>query len=453
MQNKMTGRFIVWGSGDSNLPARITVVGNNDLKAQIAVRPQNKFTGRFDVVDRPLDTYIFQPIKDSTIRSSIPTLNYGSDNSMLVGVDSNSNEIFRSLIEFDISSLPTGKDFKRAVLKLYNSYSPTDISISIFTSEERWTENDVTWSNQPKSGAKVAEYTILAHQTETIIDISSIVQKWYEKTETNYGLYIIATNEYASGITQFETRESLTPPELEVSFYKDVSSAGMARLPASMTVRVASENSLRSRIQVNSKNLRETMPAVLVIHKKSGDNLLPATLHLKSRGFQNLSGSITIFKKDGSSDLPCSIKISQHEHLPASLIIDKKNRTGDLPSRLSIRFHDNLPSRLEIQEKESNSNLPARIVIVGKVSLPAKLTIPWRANLPSTISVQHKSDLPATIRVNSNFLNARIAVRGYETSELPSSITVKAKNISDLHARIMVIRKVDYEDFGYVFII
>jgi hypothetical protein len=453
MWNKMTGRFIVWGSGGSNLPARITVVENNDLRARISIRPQNKLTGRFDVVDRPLDTYTFQPIKDSTIRSSVPTLNYGSENSMLIGFDSNSNEKFRSLIEFDISSLPTGKDFKRAVLKLQNSYSPVDISISIYVSEDRWAEKDVTWSNQPRSGIKVAEYTILAHQTETAIDISSIVQKWYDKTVTNYGLYIIATNEDTPGLTQFGTRESLTPPVLEVSFYKEVSSAGVAKLPSSITVRVAGESSLRSTIRVNSKNLREAIPAVIAIHKKSGDSSLPAVLQVKGRGFQNLNGSVTILKKDGSSDLPSSIKILKHEYLHASLTINKKNGNNDLPARLSIKFNEYLPSYLEIQRKNSQSDLPARIVIIGKVSLPSKLIIPWRSNLPSRIRVQYKNDLPATIRVNSNFLNARIAVRGYANSELPSSLTVRVKYFSDLRSRIMIVRQGDQEDFGYVFII
>ena len=68
-----------------------------------------------------------------------------------------STERFRGLVEFDLSKLSKEKELKRAKLKLYCGYLDSPINLSLFEILDDWREHDLTWSNQPPQGRKIAE--------------------------------------------------------------------------------------------------------------------------------------------------------------------------------------------------------------------------------------------------------------------------------------------------------
>lgn len=483
MNNKMQGKFIVWAKRSHDLPAKVSVGANIYLNAQISVRPKNKMFGRFDIIERPVDVYELTVTKDSTIREQIPTLNYGQDIAMLVG--NSDGEKFRSILSFDLSSLPVGlnfNDFKYAKIHLKNNFIRNTVNVSLFVSEQDWSEKDVTWSNQPRSGLKIGDYSISPDAEETVLDISSFFQKWLNGDIPNYGLFIFASDENNSPIVQFGTKESPTPPVLKVGYYKVIPNGGISKLPVSITVRATDFSNLKSKIHVNSQNRSENLPSLLVIHKNKQTAEILSSLTVKVLRESKMASKLLIETKQNDSILSSKITVKENADLFSNLVIENKNARTTLSSTITVRvkgsnllastfaiekkevkqllasqmrvkFRENLPSTLEITKKRDFSNLRASISVTGHSLLASKIIIPFKKELKSKIYVRHKSEIRATLQVNSQFLNAQLKVRGFSESNLKSSITVRVKRISDLHSRIILVNAGEESNFGFIFII
>lgn len=509
MNNKMQGRFIVWAKRSHELPAKLSVGANVHLHAQLSIRPKSRMFGRFDVVERPLDIHELIAVKDSMIRSQIPTLNYGYDTSMLVG--NSDDEKYRSLLSFDLTSLPLELEMKRARLRLRNSFIRNSVNVSLFAIEQDWAEKDVTWSNQPRSGIKIGDYSIEPDAEEAMLDITSFFPKWLTKEIQNYGFYLIATDENESSIVQFGTRESIAPPVLEIGFYKTIYSAGLDKLSAQLIVRQHDASNLKSRIIVNSRNRIALLPSLLTIHKKKQSDMisasltvkvlrqssmlsklsietkqdkkalqgkiivkekvylpsrliienkygvakLPASLRVRVSKSDDLYFSFTIKNKQRDNDLKASITVQVDDEalLSSTLTVEKKETNEILPAQLQIKSRKELSSSIEIRKKAAYSNLHASISIIGHKLLPSTLIIPWKKDLLSKLRVVHKSELAASIQVNSYFLNAQLKVQGFSESNLHSKVTVRVKRISELHARLILLNEDDGAGFGFTFII
>ena len=87
-----------------DLPSQVTVKAFDDLISSITLGWGNKFTGIFEVQQPPQTELLFTPIQDAFIRSGLPKINYGKTMDMLVG-EADSGELFKSLIQFDTSSI------------------------------------------------------------------------------------------------------------------------------------------------------------------------------------------------------------------------------------------------------------------------------------------------------------------------------------------------------------
>ena len=86
---------------------------------------------------------------DSYIESSTPTTNYGT--STKLKVDPKAVSIKRSLLSFDLSSIPVGQVIVKAVLSLYLSTPPsTSRVLEVHQVTANWTESGVTWNTQPR---------------------------------------------------------------------------------------------------------------------------------------------------------------------------------------------------------------------------------------------------------------------------------------------------------------
>ncbi|MGD7663663.1 hypothetical protein EGH10_13365 [Brevibacillus laterosporus] len=58
--------------------------------------------------------------------------------------------------------------------------------------------------------------------------------------------------------------------------------------------------------------------------------------------------------------------------------------------------------------------------------------------------VRYVGDFSCSIQTNSGFLHAEIKVRGYRDVQIPATVTVRVRRISDIHARITV-RNLKYD--------
>lgn len=455
MNNKMSGKFLVWGYRENDVLSSISVAlgGKDDLLSRLTINPVNRMTGIFTVSERPLEKYYLQPVKDSTIRENLPTMNYGSDRGMMVGVDHFNGEIFRSLVQFDLSSLPKNKVLKRAILRIYNSPFPSEFDLSVFNLLSSWQEKDVTWANQPSEGDKIATIT-LSQGGFIEIDILPLAIKWYQGLIPNFGMLLNADDETKLGSILFGTRESDNPPELELGFEMPVINDGESNLPSLITVQVLKANELNSKISVISNYRVETLPSLIRIEKLTGESNLTASLNVEVKTNSNLLSQLQINKIEGETTLPSAITIPASSLLMSSFTVNKIERSSSMLSSIMVPQNEFLKSSLTVEKIQSQADLLLGLTVRGTENLPASITVPNSNDLLGQILVKYASDLPASIFVcYADDLPSQIQVIGREQSDLRSSITVQVKMASDLRSVIRVVDVSSKSNYAYGFII
>jgi hypothetical protein len=198
-----------------------------------------------DDANSPNKTLTLQPNGDegkdaqvaSCVSCSYNDNNFGSTADFLAtawtngGDDSN----VRSLIEFDLSSIPVGATIESAELSLFYKNSPGNGDHSTLSGSnaawlERitgtWTESTVTWDNQPATTV-IDQVALPASTTNTQdyteIDITAIVKSWVEDPDTNFGLMLRLQNETAYRQLSFASSdhtEEAKRPKLVIKYKK-----------------------------------------------------------------------------------------------------------------------------------------------------------------------------------------------------------------------------------------
>jgi len=166
-------------------------------------------------------TYTSQPDgangQDTFIASKSATTNYGTDVGVRIGESNNStNDLYRTLIKFDLSSIPANATITSATLSLWtaNDFSDNNRTIRVYRLKTAFNELEATWNKASASlswqspgasGANDRESTdigslqILANESLSIEKQISIapakIQELVNATFTNNGLIIVADTE------------------------------------------------------------------------------------------------------------------------------------------------------------------------------------------------------------------------------------------------------------------
>ncbi|MCX6233897.1 MAG: PKD domain-containing protein [Bacteroidetes bacterium] len=119
--------------------------------------------------------------------------------------------VVRSLIEFDLSVVPSGASIINASLSLYNSPDPTNnhgehSSLSgpntcwLQRITDEWDEYTVTWNNQPSTTTLhqvTLKQSVDPHQDYEDIDVTQLIKDIIDNPETGHGFMIrLITEEY-----------------------------------------------------------------------------------------------------------------------------------------------------------------------------------------------------------------------------------------------------------------
>lgn len=186
-------------------------------------------------------------IADATVFSNISDSNYGTANILRIGYDnpgcSNSinGGIARSLIQFDLSSVPASSAIVSAKLYLYKGnycvYSgheqPRNIVIHRLGSP--WTETSVTWNSQPAifevQGGGAIDVT---GQQYYQFDITALVQGWVNGSLPNYGLVLVGPETTGDNFVSFDFGAFESGSDYEP--YLEMTYAGMAQQTANARV-------------------------------------------------------------------------------------------------------------------------------------------------------------------------------------------------------------------------
>lgn len=453
----MTGRFLVWGSRENDLPSHISVKfgGSNSIVGSISIKPVNRMFGKFDVLERPLEKFYLSPVKDSTIRENIPTLNYGSDTGMMVGVDEYNGEKFRSLIQFDFTTVPLNKTLKKAIMRIYNSPFSSDVNIALFNILNNWLEKDVTWANQPRQGEKILTQHISFSQNGFIeVDVFPLVKKWYEGLIPNYGMMLSADDETKLASILFGTRESSFPPELELGFEMPVYNDGVSNLPSSLTVQVSTQNELLMKMNVVSKYREEVLPSLLRIEQKNSSTTLLSSLEVSVKASNQLQSSLQINKILDETYLSGLITVPTNDDLKSSINVEKLNGANSLIGKMVVRHTEDLSSSINVEKLNGVSDLLLSLQVRGQNDLSSSITVPKNNDLLGRIRVEFVNELPSSILVKyGDDLTAQMHVIGREQNDLNSCITVRVKMASDLPSVIRVVDVSKKSNMQYAFII
>jgi hypothetical protein len=156
------------------------------------------------------------PFADSWVLQSDAAKNNGGDS--VLKVDSKSGGNARALLKFNLPTIPAGCDVVSAKLRLYASSYKEGRTLQAIRLGASWTENGVTWANQPATTGTAATTTSgFGHRDWTV---TNQVQAMYAPG-ANHGFLIRDASEGGGGLDQaFHSREKLTdnPPQLVIGF-------------------------------------------------------------------------------------------------------------------------------------------------------------------------------------------------------------------------------------------
>jgi hypothetical protein len=171
----------------------------------------------------------FEPIKDTYMYEGFAYENYGKKHSLFIGRYNGLGTIFRSLLCFDLSSLPNNITIISAFLKLYVYRKDIDgvQKIYIYKLMKQFCENSVAWRKITYYDVQATRfYGEVSSIGEVSIDITGLVSEWMNTTRYNCGIEIRGT-ENKKALVGFRSREysdSYKHPILVINYLQSSSS-------------------------------------------------------------------------------------------------------------------------------------------------------------------------------------------------------------------------------------
>jgi bacillolysin len=176
-------------------------------------------------------TVYLSSIADSDVAQGYPDVNNGTANVMIAGYDeyfSPNALILRSLVKFDISSIPSGASVSSALLRVYYvgywDYADYSRTITSYRPASDWTETGVTWNNAPAPAESYGYVNIVSNNSwgYVYIDVTALVQGWVNGSIPNYGVMLRGPEVSGSDASwrEFYTREggSSYTPQLVITY-------------------------------------------------------------------------------------------------------------------------------------------------------------------------------------------------------------------------------------------
>ncbi|TAL20052.1 DNRLRE domain-containing protein [Patescibacteria group bacterium] len=168
------------------------------------------------------ETVTLNSSADTYISNNYPTNSYGGIDTAFVQYQSGPS-FSRTLLKFDLSSIPVGSTVQAAELALtFQSVSTsTTVTLQLYRAGESWSETSATWNSAPTlSDLIVSQLTSKnAAQKWTVTDA---VKNWVAGTWSNNGLILKSTegsgNQFTFGYWTREAALTDSRPKLTVTY-------------------------------------------------------------------------------------------------------------------------------------------------------------------------------------------------------------------------------------------
>lgn len=147
----------------------------------------------------------FQASGTTFISQSNPTVNYSSSSLIYVGQLSGSN--YRSILHFDISSIPINYSINSATISLYvvrNDAVSVSRQLYAYRILENHDINTVNYNNEPTIYPVAEGSTTITNELGTVIsiDVTNAVRNWYSGLSKNYG-FLLKDDETKTSLVGF----------------------------------------------------------------------------------------------------------------------------------------------------------------------------------------------------------------------------------------------------------
>ncbi|WP_108671391.1 DNRLRE domain-containing protein [Peribacillus acanthi] len=182
-------------------------------------------------------------VEDTNLRSGFPTQTGGND--LELGGGSSGGNIIRTLLRFDLTTIPSATTILSSNLKLWfsSTNNNTPVDISLFKVSSDWNENEASWTYSKKLPTYTAwnykggDY-VTSNKLSTVSGLTSpttldadmkqwdipvhIIQNWRNNLSTNYGFMLKsdteATNIYKKFVASENAIATEYKPLLEVTY-------------------------------------------------------------------------------------------------------------------------------------------------------------------------------------------------------------------------------------------
>lgn len=425
--NLASGITVVY-RGVDDLPSTINPQIISDFESEIKIKPKNRMVGKAEVVAPSRIKERFYPVKDAFVRSDYPRLNYGFEWDMFVGRAAN-GEIYRSLVQFDISTLPPHKKIKRAELVLQAINTTLPFQISIHEVGTVWTEAGITWKNQPIGKEHVTDFDSKQRYGEVRADITQLVKSWYIGEKVNNGLLLKSLDEAISLLREFGTKESGNlVPYLEIEYIDPmVYSYGRSNLQGSITTIPVGNTDQQGNITVKAVWWNKDTSGSLKVKYPTD---IEGALYVNS---DRLLSSI-IVRHTVIEDIPTSLTIAKHasEDVDGSIIINRPT----IESRLYVTYNQDIESTVCIARREV-SDTRSSFIINRPTTEGSIIIVPYEDRQSSIIVAKNvDEDKHGSIGISTPNLEGCLQPR--ICHDFDSSITVLQGQNNDLEGLFYV---------------
>ena len=158
------------------------------------------------------DIEILRPVEDAYTRGGrSEDDNFGRENTLNIKQGNSENFFRRAYLNFRINN-PQNVD--AAVLRLYATRSRNDVNITLFSTENGWDEDTITWDNAPPDGTVIDRVTMGPEDTYYEWDVSSYLVG-EDRENVSFVLYDEGRD---NTLVSFSSSEGSNPPELKLLY-------------------------------------------------------------------------------------------------------------------------------------------------------------------------------------------------------------------------------------------
>lgn len=483
-----------------NLDALVEIhpIGSHNMPTEIEVRPHNKLMAIYEVQQPPVVTDIFNPTQDSFTREKqeFESINYGANSSMIAGI--NGDDIWRSYIQFDLSSINPSYILTESYLRLYYKGAiPTQIKLEILNADRAWSEYSITNLNRPNPIELITnEFTVNTQYGYIEFNVFDVVEDWVAQRIINNGFLVRLSNETQVGQAIFHTRESMLPPELIVKYYDSrIFSQSRSQFLTEIFIMKRDNSDILITIEPTSIFVNSDIDTEIYCHQVN----VPLDSDILTEIIANIpvtESEITVSLRDESTTLAkIDVRLPEENSVHAEITASRDTVNSEITSayrdnsevdseltatkpdintEITVPLYGNSDKDVEIfvnivflsqidtEITVSKENLPAEIIprvlgeydiytviAVSRVALEAEIEVKNASDILVEIEPNIKSDTLVSITASMPDTLAELGVYGYEELEELVEINIRVYNsqvVSQVDAEITINKPITHSE-------